>query len=543
MGFWNRVIDRVSGRDLLMSRLNESDQRIANLASELQATEQRLYEATKRKDKTGVSVGWGWQSKDMDATKHAKLRALADSAVTSHPLAKKAMALRKSFVTQEGFKVEAKYEGDAIKTRDGRTLTAEEVRDRVQSYLDEHWEINWEGRIADRVHVLNVFGELAAWMPPLNAKTGQFRINFIDSEFIDSIEADPTNMERIENVAFSQALKFRTNAVHQPGPEYKWDEKTREWVWMRKCMPVVEKCWVSGDFTGEMLYLGINTLGCKHRGLSDLTPVVDFLEVFDQLLWTETDRVKMLRSMMFQYIMKNAKDENELKKKQQELSKNPPPPGSFVVTNESIEIKEICPSLNTASSLEVIKYVFGLCAGCLDLPEHFFYSAGDVNRASAREMTDPIYAGVRDRKKSVTGLLYTEHAYALQKAAEIETSLVYGLPKQALEISVTSADPERDALDVIGQHLVSLQQGLILATNEGWISDETAGRIVRQEMGRLGLGDIDEPEADTAEEIQAETLNKLDRVRNIDGEPKNFPLSPVPESNRWNFNGTTYKGA
>ncbi|MCA9775632.1 MAG: hypothetical protein KC800_02915, partial [Candidatus Eremiobacteraeota bacterium] len=64
-----------------------------------------------------------------------------------------------------------------------------------------------------------------------------------------------------------------------------------------------------------------------------------------------------------------------------------------------------------------------------------------------------------------------------------------------------------------------------------------------QEMGRLGLGDIDEPEADTAEEIQAETLNKLDRVRNIDGEPKNFPLSPVPQYNRWNFNGTTYKGA
>lgn len=524
MGFFDRFIDRVSGRDLILNRLAESEQKISMLTSELDLVEHRLHEATKAPSKTGVSAGWGYQSKDMDSTKHAKLRALADSAVTSHPLAKKAMSLRKSFVCQEGFKVEAKYEGDPVEV-DGKILTAEEVRERVQEYLDEHWEINWRDRVQDRVHMLNVFGEFCAWMPPVNNKTGQFRIGVIDSDLIEAIEADPLNMERIKSVKFGQGLSFVINGQKESVTN----------------MPVVERCWQSGEYVGDMLYLGINTLGCKHRGLSDLTPVVDFLEVFDQLIWTEAERVKMLRSMMFHYIMKGEKDERVIRKKQAELSKNPPPPGSYLASNENVEIKEICPSLNTASSLEVIRYVFGLCAGCLDLPEHFFYSSGDVNRASAREMTSPIYAGIRDRKKSVTNLLYTEHAYALQKASKIEGSVVYGLPKAALEIAVSSADPERDALDVIGQHLVTLQQGLILATSEGYISDTTAGRLVRQEMGRLGLGEIEEPKAEeSAEELATDTLEKLDRVRNIDGEPQNFPLSPVPSQSRWNFNGSEY---
>lgn len=514
MNMIQRLIGRVSGRDEVLSRLTETQERLARVAADLENAETRLAESSKQKA-TGIKPGWGYQSQDMTGEKHGKLRALADSAFTSHPIANKAMMLKESFICQEGFRVTASYEGDGITLPSGKVLTEEEVRERVQDYLDEHWEINWEGFVRKRTSTVNVLGELALWLPPSCNSRGQYEVGMIASSSIESVEPNPLNIERADRVKFSQAIELISNG-----------EKNTVTT-----APIVKRCWRSQRYVGEVLYLGVNTLAGKHRGISDLTPIIDYLEVYDQLVWTEAERVKMLRSLMFQYIMHGEKDKAKLIKKQVELSRNPPPPGTFVCTNESVEIKEICPSLNSSSSLEFIKYIFGLCAGCLDLPEHFFYSAGDVNRASAREMTDPIYARVRNRKREIIDLIYTEHAYALQRAAEVEGSPVYSFPADALAFVVESRDPERDALDVIGQHLTALGQALVIYKAEDWISQEQAGRIARQAVGQLGMGEIEEPEEQSPEEIVNAQLEKLDRVRTIDGQPENFPLSPTGEKN------------
>lgn len=518
---FSRAIDRISGRDILRQELLEGRALTKRLSEEIDRLETRLVESS-RKDKTGISAGWGYTSKDMDAAKHGKLRNLCESAATSHPLAKKALRMKRNFVCQEGFKLEACYEGDPVSVN-GETLSPEQIRECVQDYLDAHWEINWEGKLESRVESLAVVGEFAAWMPPADSETGQFRLGVIDSQFIDSITPDPLNIERAEAIKLSQALEFQVCGKKAA----------------RSQIEIVEKCWRTNRYTGEMLYLGINTLGTRHRGMSDLTPVIDYLDVFDQLVWTEAERVKALRSMMFHYKMIGEKSEETIKRKQAEMRRNPPPPGSWIVSNESVGISEICPNINTAPTLEYIKFIFGLCAGCLDLPEHFYYSAGNVNRASAREMTDPVYAGVRDRKREIVSLLYTEFEYALQRAAEVLSSCVAGFTREMLAFRIVSRDPERDALDVIGQHLVSLGQALVVYKQEGWISDLQAGSIARQEISSLGLGEIDAPEdTETAEDSLKKLQNQFERVRNIGGKAENFPLSPDPEGKRdWAFTG------
>ena len=145
----------------------------------------------------------------------------------------------------------------------------------------------------------------------------------------------------------------------------------------------------------------------------------------------------------------------------------------------------------------------------MDLPEHYYYSAGSVNRASAKEMSDHIYAGIRDRKREIADFLLLEHNIALQVASQVETSRLYQMTSKQLEIKVTSRDPERDALDVIGQHLLAFGQSLLVATSEGWLSNEQAGQQFRQAASAIGLDELEAPDEDV-EALQNKAREQMD---------------------------------
>lgn len=499
-GFRN-ALSGLSGTSELRASLEQVKRQNQRLADSLDSTENRLLEATKKLDgKTGIEVGWGFRNKDFSAGTISKLQALAFQAFHGHPLAKKAIRNKRAFVTQEGFKLEATYDGPA---RDGKT--AEEIRELVQEFLDQHWEINWEGRLEKRVDSKIIYGETAFWLPPANELSGQSQAGMIDRDQIEALLPDPLNAERAGTLKLMSPLGF-------------WIDGELK---RRDTIPLVRYCWRDQEYKGEVLYWGSNILDTMHRGVTDLSPALDYLELFDQLVWTEGERVKMLRSMLFQWIEKGA-DPDAIIAKQRQLSAAPPPPGSFQVTNENVEIKEICPTINTAPSLEFIRFLFGLASGCLDMPEHHFYTGGDVNRATAKEMSDPLFASVRDEKESLSQILYAQHAYALQKASRVERSLVYGFTNEELAFQVVSRDPERDAIEVIGKHLLSLTQALLVMTSEGYISKEQAGSIARQEAGALGLGEIEAPDV---EGVSSTALNKLELMRSIGGRKESFPLA------------------
>lgn len=503
------ALSRWSGTEDLRESIAQLKRDNLNLSESLDSTENRLIEATKKLNgQTGIQPGWGYRSKDFSQGTISKMQALAFQAFHGHPLAKKAIRNKRAFVCQEGFKLEATYDGP------GRAgLKPSEIRKRVQNFLDQHWEINWEGQLERRVDSKIVYGETAFWIPPCNELTGQSQAGMICRDLIQELLPEPLNAERAGSLKLTQPLGFVIEG-----------EKV-----YRDTIPLVRFCWREQEYKGEILYWGSNQLDTMYRGVTDLSPVLDYLDLFDQLVWTEGERVKMLRSMLFQWIEKGA-DPDAIKKKQKELAKSPPPPGSFQCTNENVEIKEIVPAINSGPVLDFIKFIFGLASGGLDMMEHHFYNSETVNRATASEMSDPMFAGIRDEKRTLGDLLYAQHAYALQNASRTERSLLHGFTVDELAFRVTSRDPERDAIEVIGKHLLSLGQALLVFKSEGWISNEQAGSIARSEAGALGLGELDAPK-DDVEKIVEESVRKLERVRSVGGRKESFPLAPGGDPN------------
>ena len=426
---------------------------------------------------TGIGMAY-YQSEDLSASQIKAIQKQATNLWIKHPVAKKAMKLRRSFICDEGFKA-----------------TSVTGNEKTQKFLDRHEAINWVGKTDDRVESACVKGELAFWTPPCNRVNGHYELGMIKRGLIEEIRGSDLNAERPEKLTLSQDVFTYVDGEKIPRREF----------------DIYRYCWLRRRWVGEVLYLGFNTLDDMHRGMSDLTPVIDWMRLFDTVCWTEGERLKMLRAFLMHLKIKGA-DEATIKTWESKLKNKPITGGSNWVSNEQHEWQAISPDINSGPVLDYLKFIFGLVSGALDMPEHFYYTAGSVNRASAEEMKDPIYAAIRDRKRDFASFRAAEAQIAVQKAAQIPGSLVYGLNREDLEIEVGALRPEKQAFEVIGKHLESFSRALVAAESQGWISNEAAGKQFREAASMLGLSGL---EAEELPELASEAMEKLERRRPI----------------------------
>jgi hypothetical protein len=444
----------------------------------------------------------GRTSRDQAGGFHKRLRAEAHRLAISHPVARKALRLRRSFVCQEGFKVEA-----------------ESGNELVQAHLDKHWAINWERTLPKRVESLGTYGELLLFAPEPNKIDGHYELCSLDRESIEEILPCPYNHERPGHIRLQNPLRVTMEG----------DEKPRNIA----NLAVFSYNWQTSEFEGDTIYLGVNTLDTMLRGMSDLAPVVDWLDKFDSIAWTEAERIQFMKAFLWDVTLKGADVGPEaVRKRQAELHRNPPRPGTVNVHNESEVWEPMAPSLNTAESLDFLKFLFGIIWGGLDLPEHWYYSAASVNKASGEEMRDPAFAAIRDRKEDVAELLAMDGQIAVNRARAIPGHPLNLLSKQpgitddTFAVRVTSRDPERSAYELVGASLQSLIGTLVVAVDEGYMSKAEAGKQFRQAAAALGLGDIPAPEEELDSIEQAAGDIETARQEKREDLEKQFPLAP-----------------
>lgn len=427
----------------------------------------------------------------------------------SHPVIKKAIRLKRVFACQEGFKMEPKVANEDI-----------------QKWLDAHWKINWKDKVEKRYESWLVYGELAFHVPRVNAINGHYEIGQIDRCYIEEVVASPLNMERPEWLRTSQNMEI-------------WEDGQKRF---QDIFHVVRFDWLEEKFKGEVLYLSKNILDGDMRGVSDLLPVLDWLDLFDQVMWTEGARIKLLRSMLY-HLRLDTTDDDYVENKRKEISNNPPEPGEVYVSNMSEELEVLSPNLNAQDTLKYIEFLLGLIAGTLDMPEHYFYSANTVSKSSAQEMGAPVYASVRNDKKNFCEFMAMEAQLALQKACEVKGSVPWKvknaiskdkLKPEVLEVEISSRDPERDSYEVIGRDLLALGKSLSLARAEGWMDLAQTGKLFRQAASARGLGEIEEPDFSSEAKMEQSLLKSLETKRpQLKDE---FPLAPGGFS-KWAVNG------
>lgn len=419
-----------------------------------------------------------------------------------NPMAGRILELQADFVVGDGY-------------------TWEAVDDEVRKVLAKHWEDpdnNWEQLQFERYQELSLFG---TWAPRVFVakQTGHVKLGPIDPSWISDIIPDKDIAGKA--VALRIAPKHLQSATADgPGEDslgtlYRvvaLDERlTIEDPVTKKMVP--NKAHDLLD--GEIFYFTINKLTFLIQGLSDIFRTADWLDAFDQFIFSLLERINFLNAHLYDITLEGA-EQKEVNQRASELALNPPKPGSSRVHNEKETWQALAPKINAAEVEQVAKIIKMLILGSHGIPEHWFGEGGDTNRATAAEMGGPIHRKLKRKQAQWSAILRTILQFQIdqaikagrlskfhpQGAKDAEGNDIGGKPRD-LSFTIMAPEVSSKRLGEFVDSLDKLTSALAGAIAEGFVGKAKAAGIWTSVAQELGV-DIEAPDEAEIEKNQAE---------------------------------------
>ncbi len=371
----------------------------------------------------------------------------------------------------------------------GVTIAAREAE--VQRVLMDFWndaDNHMETRVYALCTELSLYGEqfVRFFVSPYD---GRVKIRQIDPSIIDQIETDPDDIET--------PLRFHRRPIGpsatmpgDPAPVTAKEQHSFEGEWFAAGKEVAQ-------FT-------INKVSNAKRGKSDLATLLPWLRRYKDWL-TDRVRINKYKGAFLWDVRLMGADRKAIERKKAEYA-YPPEPGSVIIHNEAEEWSAVKPEINANEAAEDGRAIKLMVAVGAQLPEHFLSDGSNGNRATASEMGLPTFLKFQRRQYVMRAMLRVILDRVLLEARKA------GRLADSIDAQYDIVFPEIDVADhqtlaTAAQMLVS---ALTAAKAQGWVSDETAMRLLFQFAGE---------EIDVTEE-QA-------RIRK---EPVSWSIPPIPRS-------------
>ncbi len=409
--------------------------------------------------------------KDLSPPAHDKHLRIAYYLYVTNPMAHRIIDMTRDFVIGDGAQYHAKDE-------------------RVKAVLDKHWNdpVNhWDIKQFNKVKELFLYGE-QIYPVFVNEFTGHVRLGYVDPLNVEQVVSDPGNPEILRAVVLKTGKEL---LVKQRNPD-----TNRLITVPKKELSIINvdsnpRSPTYGKLVGDCFYFAMNKVSNATRGFSELMHLSDWIDVYDQLLFTHMERLMFLRTFVWDIQLEGA-DENAIRAKRRDLTMNPPKPGAWVVHNEKEKWTAVTPDLKATEHTEEEKKVRSLILGGAGIPPHWFGEGDGVNRATAVAMDTPVFRMLRARQRYVRFIFEHIFRFCIDQAIIKRT-----LPADEANFStdISASLPEFSAKDEaqIATTLTEVVNAMTVARSQNWISDETAAKLVAMIAGKFGL-DIDSEE-------------------------------------------------
>jgi len=401
--------------------------------------------------------------KDVIPSTYLEIHNQCYEAYNANPLAFAIIELTTSFVLGEGVTVSANNK-------------------RVQQVIDAFWD-NPENRMEERVYSLctelALYGEIFVHFF-VNQYDGSVVVRQIDPSLIDQIETDPEDIEK--PLRYHRRPIGQTMMATSGDPPPKFDP-TRP-------ADTQGQWFVAGK---EVLQVAINKVSNAKRGKSDLATLLPWLRRYKDWL-TDRVRINKFKAAFLWDVSLTGADKKTIDRKKMEYA-YPPEPGSVIIHNEAEKWTAVEPNINANDASEDGRQIKLMVAVGASLPEHYLADGDNGNRATAAEMSLPTLLKFKRRQRTIKYLL----TCILDRVIEEATKAGKLGPRVDTSYEITF--PEIDS----GEHLVLAQstnflvQALSNAKAHGWVSNETAMRLIFEFCGE---------EIDVAEELQKITAEQ-----------------------------------
>ena len=385
-------------------------------------------------------------------------------------------------------------------------LLAEGVKLKVpdpegQKALDRFWKdpINdMDIKLPKKVRELALFGE-QCYPAFVNEHDGMVRIGYLDPALIETVVMDPDNPEQPIGVVTVKNKKgvARRYRVVINGDEDVFTQRTQA---------------IRASFAdGDAFYFRVNDLSSGARGRSDLLAQADWLDAYDEFMFGELDRYKLLRAFVWDLEVKNASPEKVAEKAKSVVM---PKSGGVYVHNDSEKLEAQTPSLSAADTSEGARIFRNHVLGGATMPEHWFGGGGDVNRAVGAEMAEPTFKIYSMRQRYLKHMLESIGRYVLLKATD--GRIDWGDPDYAVEAQF----PELAVKDTT-KYAAALQQVAVACTTaitNKLMSREYAVKLIGAVAARLGV-EVDPAAELKKAEAEASKIEEADTFTTPPAEP------------------------
>lgn len=378
--------------------------------------------------------------RDLAPMKQDKMIDVAFHLYERNVLAKRAIDLTVNYLLADGVRYETKD-------------------DNVKEVIDKFWDdpVNhWDLKQDNRVRELHLTGE-QAYKTFSNDQNGLVRIGSVDPKQIEELISDKDNVEQLEKIKF------------------KGDPKKYE---------IVRIDPKTGKYIGEVFFFAINKVSYQKRGKSDLLTVADWMDMHDRTMWSIAERTPFLLAFIWDFAIEGA-DGPQLRKREAELKKNPPVPGSWHVHNEKEKRTAITPDLRGRDLKDIIRIIKLQATAGSGFPLHWFGEIEDANRAGTQEMNEPVLKMLKNAQKYVRYMF--EFMFQFQIAKAIEAGYLKDTKKLDKTVDVMISEPSKKDAQKLADVLVKVSTALQVATASQWLSNDKAREVIGQLVGDLGV--------------------------------------------------------
>nr|BBH95026.1 hypothetical protein KTA_32250 [Thermogemmatispora argillosa] len=352
----------------------------------------------------------------------------------------------------------------------GVTIAARDPR--VQRVLLDFWhdpENHMETRVYSLCTELALYGEqfIRFFVNPYN---GRVTIRQIDPSLIDEIETDPEDSEK--------PLRFHRRPI---GPAVCLPDDLSQRLAVSskgQANPLaasLEGQWFKAG--EEVVQFAINKVSSAKRGKSDLATLLPWLRRYKDWL-TDRVRINKYKGAFLWDVRLQGADRKTIERKKMEYS-YPPEPGSVIIHNEAETWSAIRPEINANEAAEDGRAIKLMIAVGAQLPEHYLSDGSYGNRATAAEMGLPTLLKFQRRQYVMRAMLRTILDRVLQEACRA------GLLSSEVDKHYDIIFPEIEITNhaTLASAVQMLVSALSAAKGQGWISDETAMRLIFQFAG------------------------------------------------------------
>ena len=304
----------------------------------------------------GETEDVGWRNLTSQANRNLaevtqkRMQEIAFYLYDSNPMAHRIIEIGKDFVAGDGFRFQA----------------AEPV---VQDLLQDFWDDpdnSMDIKMESKIMELSLWGE-QCYPVFVNKVNGHVKLGYLDPGLIQSVRLDPQNPERIK--------------------EIKWlkGQKVESWKVINSDQRKTGKS--SGMMVGDCFYFAINKVVYASRGRSDLLPLCDWIDGYDQFLFARLERAFYLNNFIWDVLCEGM-SEKEIKEFANNLK--PPAPGSARVHNEKVKWDMISTKLEAADASAEAALFKNQILGGAGYPEHWFGIGEKTTRACYSEDTETL---------------------------------------------------------------------------------------------------------------------------------------------------------